>query len=56
MRNFCSSLWNEKICCKVFNEMFLLQIVEGEVFAANCGMRRFCSRLWNEKFLLQSVE
>ena len=44
------------ICCKVFNETFLLLIVEWEVFLANCELRSFCCELWNENFLLRIVE
>ena len=53
---FAADCGMRSICCKVFNETFLLLIVEWEVFLANCELRSFCCELWNENFLLRIVE
>ena len=58
--SFCYELFNEKFCCLLWTDKFLLRIVEWEIFVTNCGMklsavncgiRRFCCKFWNEKFL-----
>ena len=46
MRSFCCQLWNEK---------FLLKIVELDVFAADCGMRNFSVNCGMRRFSCESL-